>query len=106
MRDVVNSGGAATDFGEWQLHKLKVGNGAEQRAGRFANFLAVEQVTGVLVGYALPDGFELRDDAERGKKFCDVAGFVCEGLRLRVFGFVFGEEMIVFLEWSRSRRRW
>ncbi len=98
LREVVNPGGAATDFRVGQFHKFKIRNGAQKRARRFADLLPVEQVTGILISDAMPQGIHFCGKAESGEKFSDIAGFLGESAGLGVFFLVWRKEMIVFLE--------
>ena len=52
LGDVVDSGGAAADFRIGQFRKIEFGDGAQQGARGFADFLSVEEVAGILVGDA------------------------------------------------------
>ena len=101
MRDVVNAGGAAADVGMRKLDEFEAGDLFQEIARSVADFLSVEQVAGILVGDAEIERLERAqrgDDSERGEIFGDVSylGFEREGLR--ILGFFFGEEVIVFLE--------
>ena len=75
LGDVVDSGGAATDFRAGQFHEIEIGNGAQKSARSFADFLSVEQVAGILVGDAEGKRFQFRGEAEVSEKFRDVANF-------------------------------
>ena len=58
LRDIVDSRGAAADFGVRQFHKFEVGDGAQELARGVAYFLSVQEVAGVLIGDT--DGDRLR----------------------------------------------
>ena len=86
--DVVDACGAAADFRVGQFHKFEIGNGAQKCAWSFANFLAVEQVAGILVGDAQWKRLHFCGETESGEKFSHVASFCGEGESLGVFWFV------------------
>ena len=60
--------------------------------------MPVEQMTGILVGDAKWKRLQFGGEAKSGKKFGDVASFLCEGARLRVLFLAGRKETIVFLE--------
>ena len=104
MREVVSSRGAAADFRVRQFHKIKIGNGAEESARSFANFLSVKQVAGILIRDAMAERIHFRGEAECSEKFGDVARFCGERAGLRVLRFVRRKEMLVFLERGAAAR--
>ena len=57
LRDVVDSGRTAANVRVGQFHEFDARNGAQQLARGLADFLAVEQVAGVLIGDADRHGF-------------------------------------------------
>ena len=66
MRDVVDSGGAAADFRIGQFHQIEIGNGVQERARSFANFLAVKKMAGILVCDAEWKRLQFRGETESG----------------------------------------
>ncbi len=104
LRHVVDARGTAADIRVGQFHKFDAGDGAEQLARGFANFLAVEQVAGVLIGDAQSGFLHRCDKAESGEEFGDVAHFIAEGEGGGIFRLVGREEVIVFLERGAATR--
>ena len=98
MRDVIDSRGAAADFRVRQFHKIEIGDGAQQRARSFADFLSVKEVAGILISDAQGKRLQLGGETEGGEKFGDVASLCREGARLFVLGFFRRKEVVVFLE--------
>lgn len=98
LRDVEDSGGAAADFRVRQFHKMEIGNGAQERARSFANFLAVKEMAGILVGDADWKRFQSCGEAESGEEFSDVASLGGKFACLAVLFLALRGEMMVFLE--------
>ena len=71
--DVVNSGGAAAVIGEGHFDEFDAGNGADELARGFADFLAMGQMAGILIGDPEFRFAERRGEAEVDEKFGDVA---------------------------------
>ena len=71
--DVVNSRGAAAVIGEGHFHEFDAGNGANEFARRFADFLAMRKMTGILIRDAELGFVERGGEAEFGEKFGDIA---------------------------------
>ena len=87
--------------------QIHAGNGADQLARGFADFLSVREVAGILIGDAQRNLTERRGQAELGEEFGDVAHFCCENFRLaRARGRLEGTGACIPSAWSRSRRRW
>lgn len=78
LRDVVDPRGAAAEIGERHLDELDAGDGANQLARSFADFLAMREMTRILVRDAQRDFAERRSEAEFGEEFGDVANFRTE----------------------------
>ncbi len=96
--DVVDAGGAAALVGEGHFYEIEAGDGAKQVARSFADFLAVDQVAGILIGDADGERAQRGGDAEVHQKFADVAHFRGEFFCARVRSTVFVEEVRVFLQ--------
>ncbi len=75
MREVVDSGGAAANFRAGQFHKFEIGDGAQERARSFADFLSVEEMAGILISDAQGKRLQFCSEAEGGEEFGDVANF-------------------------------
>ena len=72
---VVNASGAAAKIGKRHFHQLDLRDGANQLSRRFADFLSVNEMAGILVGYAHRQWAERSYQAEVGEKFGNVANF-------------------------------
>ena len=104
FRDVIDAGRAATNIRVGQFHEFQAGDRAQQLAGSLANFLAVEQVAGILIGDARGDGLHRRGEPEGSKKLSDVADILRECRCGGVFGFAGSEQAIVFLKRGTATR--
>ncbi len=98
LRDVIDAGRATTNFRVGQFHKFKIGDGAQECARSFADFLSVEEVARVLIGDAERERLKRNRKAEGGEEFSDVTNFFrkCAGWSERFL--VRREKVIVFLE--------
>src|SRR5208282_6523724 len=102
--DVVDARGTAADVRVRQFHEFNAGNGAQQLARSLADFLAVQEVAGVLIGDAQAGFLERSDEAKSGEKFGDIAHFGGEDDGGGMLRFVGGEEVIVLLERGAAAR--
>lgn len=73
LGDVVDSRGAAAVVGEGHLYEFNAGNGANELARGFADFLSMGEMAGVLISDAEFGFAERGGKAELGEKFGDVA---------------------------------
>src|SRR3984885_894155 len=87
--------------------ELDAGHRADQPSRRFANFLAVDEMAGILQGYAKRRrawGLHRGGDAEVIEEFRDVADFLRKQICLREIVAGRWEELRIFLE-SRAASR-
>ena len=84
LEEVVGSGGTAAHFGLGEFGEGDSGDGLDEVAGLLADFLAVGEVAGVVVGDGdvgeAGGGFELFEEAVLEEKFGEVEGVFGEAL--------------------------
>ena len=85
---VVDAGRAAALVRQRHFHEFHAGNGANQLARRFADFLSVRKMAGILIRDAQRHVAQRRGEPELGEKFRHVAHLRGELHGLRVRGIV------------------
>ncbi len=96
--DVVDPGRSAALIRKRHFDQLEAGNGAQKFARSFRDFLAVQEMAGILVSDAKRKALQRRGEADFGEEFGYVFHLLLEGFGLHVFGSARTKKLRVLLE--------
>src|SRR5579872_151055 len=98
LGDVVGACRSAAVIRHSHFDQLHIGDGAQELPGSFTNFLAVQQVAGILIRNAQRYAVERSAQSQFGEKFRSIAHFFSECMRLGMIVGAFRKKFLVFLE--------
>ena len=98
LGDIVGACGAATIIGHGHFDQFHAGDRAHQLARGFADFLAVQEMAGILIRHAERQAGERRAQSQVGEKLGDVPHLSPECVCLRVLAGAGFEKLLVLLE--------